>query len=169
MCHMLTIRSAHAHAQEGWCKLLRTPVPDKGPVPMRRASSDDRGDGSGKSLSEANMPRLRVLPLPTGAADQVSQASAAIEAAFRDGVERHCVELFLQPESGSDDWPGGIRQQFRVAQPLVESILRNIKTADGLQGPLSADVWDQGDAVGAWSGKSLAAVLFPTADSMDQV
>ena len=115
------------------------------------------------------MPRLRVLPLPSGAAEQISQASASIEAAFRDGIHRQCIEILLQPESGSDDWPGGIRQQWRVAQPIVESILRVIKTADGLQGPLSADIWDQGDAVGAWSGKSLAAVLFPTADSMDQV
>ena len=162
--------SSCLYLQEGWCELLRTPVPVHAPGvgPMRRASSDGEGAVS-RTSSEPSIPRMRVLPLPSEATEQASQAASAIEAAFQDGVHRQCVELFLQDESGSDDWPGGIRQQWRVAQPLVESILRVIKTADGLQGPLSADIWDQGDAVGAWSGKSLAAVLFPTADSMDQV
>ena len=30
-----------------------------------------------------------------------------------------------------DDWPGGIRQQFKAAQPLVESILRTVKQVRG--------------------------------------
>jgi hypothetical protein len=65
--------------------------------------------------------------------------------------------------------PGGIRQQFRVAQPLVESILRRVKQAEGLEGPLSAEIWDQGDAVAAYSGTKVVALLFPTAESMDRV
>jgi hypothetical protein len=40
---------------------------------------------------------------------------------------------------------------------------------EGLQGPLGAEMWDQGDAVGAWSGAQLGAVLFPTADILDKV
>ncbi len=65
--------------------------------------------------------------------------------------------------------PGGIRQQFKAAQPMVESILRAVKQAEGLQGPLAANIWDQGDAVGAWTGKNLACVLFPTAATLDRV
>lgn len=67
-----------------------------------------------------------------------------------------------------DDWPGGIRQQFKAASPLVEGLLKQLKALDGLQGPLGAEIWDQGDAVAAWSGERLAAVVFPTADSMDR-
>lgn len=65
--------------------------------------------------------------------------------------------------------PGGIRQQFKAAQPMVESILRTVKQVEGLQGPLAANIWDQGDAVGAWTGKNLACVLFPTAAVLDKV
>jgi hypothetical protein len=34
---------------------------------------------------------------------------------------------------------------------------------------LNVDIWDQGDAVGAWFGDNLAAVLFPTADTLKQL
>lgn len=52
---------------------------------------------------------------------------------------------------------------------MVESILRTVKQVEGLQGPLAANIWDQGDAVGAWTGKNLACVLFPTAATLDRV
>lgn len=86
-------------------------------------------------------------------------------------MKRQRVELLL-PLIGAtdlDDWPGGIRQQFKAAQPMVESILRAVKQAEGLQGPLAANIWDQGDAVGAWTGKNLACVLFPTAATLDRL
>lgn len=57
---------------------------------------------------------------------------------------------------------GGIRQQFKAAQPLVEKILRSLKVREGLNGPLGAEIWDQGDAVGAWKGAAMSCVLFPT-------
>jgi hypothetical protein len=47
----------------------------------------------------------------------------AIETAWQAGVKRQSVELLL-PLIGAtdlDDWPGGIRQQFKAAAPLVES------------------------------------------------
>ncbi len=91
-------------------------------------------------------------------------------------------------------WPGGIRQQFKAIQPLVEGMLRTLKQVgetsvrsrggggpagreeaspqppgsrdkpqrpvrrssprrvqvDGLQGALTPELWDDGDAVGAW-------------------
>ncbi|KAG2492415.1 hypothetical protein HYH03_009358 [Edaphochlamys debaryana] len=113
----------------------------------------------------------RIVPLPEGPAQQVQQAVQAIEAAWRDGVKRQRLELLL-PLIGAtdlDDWPGGIRQQFKAAQPMVESILRSVKQIEGLQGPLAANIWDQGDAVGAWTGKELACVLFPTAATLDKL
>jgi hypothetical protein len=42
--------------------------------------------------------------------------------------------------------PGGIRQQFKAAAPLVEALLRALKQVEGLKGPLSAEIWDDGDA-----------------------
>ncbi len=69
--------------------------------------------------------------------------------------------------------PGGIRQQFKAASPMVEGLLKGLKKEDGLQGPLSSRVLDQGDAVGAWYGKDqggpLAAVLFATSETLKQV
>ncbi|KXZ44909.1 hypothetical protein GPECTOR_61g862 [Gonium pectorale] len=113
----------------------------------------------------------RVVPIPDGPAQQTQQAAQAIEAAWRDGVRLQRVELLL-PLIGAtdlDDWPGGIRQQFKAAQPMVESILRTVKQTEGLQGPLAANIWDQGDAVGAWTGKNLACVLFPTAATLGKL
>mmetsp|Transcript_13657 Transcript_13657/g.29301 ORF Transcript_13657/g.29301 Transcript_13657/m.29301 type:complete len:285 (+) Transcript_13657:15-869(+) len=111
------------------------------------------------------------VPVPSNAAQQTAQAAAAIESAWRAGSRMQRVELLL-PLIGAtdlDDWPGGIRQQFKAAQPLVENILRAVKQLEGLQGPLGAEIWDQGDAVGAWKGAKLAAVLFPTADSIKKL
>lgn len=86
-------------------------------------------------------------------------------------MKRQHVELLL-PLIGAtdlDDWPGGIRQQFKSAQPLVESILRTLKQVEGLQGPLDAALWDEGDAVGSWVGQKLALILFPSASTMDKL
>lgn len=51
----------------------------------------------------------------------------------------------------------------------MEAILKQLKSREGLQGPLDVAIWDQGDAVGAWFGDKLAAVLFPTADTLDKL
>ncbi|GIL56101.1 hypothetical protein Vafri_11532 [Volvox africanus] len=113
----------------------------------------------------------RIIPIPDGPVQQAQQAAQAIETAWRDGVRLQRLELLL-PLIGAtdlDDWPGGIRQQFKAAQPMVESILRTVKQIKGLQGPLAANIWDQGDAVGAWTGKNLACVLFPTASTLDKL
>lgn len=65
--------------------------------------------------------------------------------------------------------PGGIRQQFKAALPLIEGVLRGLRQASGLQGGLNSEIWDQGDAIGAWMGAMLAAVIFPTPDVLRKV
>ena len=52
---------------------------------------------------------------------------------------------------------------------MVESILKGLKGMPQLQGPLQASIWDQGDAVGAWIGDKLVAVVFPTPETLPQV
>ena len=52
---------------------------------------------------------------------------------------------------------------------MVESILKGLKGMTELQGPLQASIWDQGDAVGAWIGDKLIAVVFPTPETLPQV
>jgi hypothetical protein len=72
---------------------------------------------------------LRTVPLPEKAQEQCIQAAEAIKSAYRAGVKRQCVQLLL-PLIGAtdlDDWPGGIRQQFKACQPMVEQILRSVK------------------------------------------
>lgn len=52
---------------------------------------------------------------------------------------------------------------------MVEAILQGLKALPELSGPLEASIWDQGDAVGAWLGKKLVAVVFPTPETLPQV
>lgn len=128
-----------------------------------------------RSRRRAISPRAAVdsttRPVPATPDLQVSQAVTAIETAWQAGVKRQRLELLL-PLIGAtdlDDWPGGIRQQFKAAAPLVEGILKQLKQKEGLTGPIDVEIWDQGDAVGAWFGDKLAAVLFPTAETWDQL
>lgn len=52
---------------------------------------------------------------------------------------------------------------------MVEELLRGLKQLPGLEGPLAARILDDGDAVAAWEGSRLAAVLFPTAETLGEV
>jgi len=85
---------------------------------------------------------------------------------------RQRIELLL-PLVGAtdlDDWPGGIQQQFKAVLPMVETLLKGLKSSDpALEGPLDAKILDQGDAVGQWKGSALAAVVFPTAQTLKNV
>jgi hypothetical protein len=44
-----------------------------------------------------------------------------------------------------------------------------LKQEDPLQGSLRSEILDQGDAVEAWQSPGLAAVLFPTSESLNKV
>jgi hypothetical protein len=39
----------------------------------------------------------------------------------------------------------------------------------GLGGRLSGEIWDQGDAVGAWLGSAMNVIVFPTAETVKRV
>eukprot|EP00887_Chlorella_sp_A99_P004591 scaffold4.g4591.t1 len=52
---------------------------------------------------------------------------------------------------------------------MVEELLRQLKQLPALEGPLAARILDDGDAVAAWEGAGLAAVLFPTAETLGEV
>jgi hypothetical protein len=108
---------------------------------------------------------------PQGTAEIVRQCYQAVKAAYVAGVKRQRVEIIL-PLIGAtdiDDWPGGIRQQFKAAQPMVEDILVQLKSIPELQGPLDARIVDDADAVGAWQGEKLSLVLFPTAETLGEL
>ena len=80
-------------------------------------------------MDESGTLRAGIIALPQSASQQTTQATAAITAAYKAGIQRQSVEILL-PLIGAtdlDDWPGGIRQQFKAASPLVESILRTVK------------------------------------------
>lgn len=108
---------------------------------------------------------------PQSSAQIVRQAYQSCKTAWNAGIKRQKIEIIL-PLIGAtdiDDWPGGIRQQFKAAQPMVEDILTQLKLVPGLEGPLKAKIIDDADAVGAWMGDSLALVLFPTAETLSDV
>lgn len=95
------------------------------------------------------------IRLPIGPGDQADQAAAACVAAWTENQRcrlptRLLVTLSL-PLVGAtdlDDWPGGIRQQFKAAKPLVERMLEAIRRqVDGgeffREAPRSS-LWDDG-------------------------
>ena len=58
----------------------------------------------------------------------------------------------------------------QAALPLMERLLSRLRRdAPDLGGRLAASILDDADAVGAWVGDSLAAVLFPTAETFKEV
>ena len=109
-----------------------------------------------------------VFPLPVLQEQCVEQAAAAVQRAWEDGIRRQNLELLLPQENAAVDggWPGGIKQQFRVALPMIESLLRILKSAPGLQGRITAEFLDETDCVGAWQSEKLSAVVFPTAETI---
>lgn len=73
-------------------------------------------------LARATPVDSNTRPVPASPELQISQAVTAIEQAWQAGVRRQRLELLL-PLIGAtdlDDWPGGVRQQFKAAAPLVE-------------------------------------------------
>ena len=59
------------------------------------------------------------MVIPRGPQETVQQAAAACRRAWEAGVRRQRIDLLL-PLIGAtdlDDWPGGIRQQFKVRAP----------------------------------------------------
>lgn len=52
---------------------------------------------------------------------------------------------------------------------MVESILKGVRDAAGLEGKLEAEILDQGDAVGAWYSDTVLCVVFPTAETLKWV
>mmetsp|Transcript_20767 Transcript_20767/g.36971 ORF Transcript_20767/g.36971 Transcript_20767/m.36971 type:complete len:337 (-) Transcript_20767:333-1343(-) len=121
--------------------------------------------------------RMRVLAspkrydVPSGPERTASQAFEAVKRGVEDGKMRQRIELML-PLIGAtdlDDWPGGIRQQFKAASPMVEQILTGLKKEMGISGSISAKILDQGDAVASWTCDKLTAVLFPTAETLEYI
>ncbi len=49
-------------------------------------------------------------------------------------LQRLELELPLIGATDLDDWPGGVRQQFKAAQPLIEALLKSVKQVPGLEG-----------------------------------
>lgn len=124
-----------------------------------------------RASSEGGIAAEAQLPLPGGPEQTAQQALAACRRAFEAGILRQRVELLL-PLIGAtdlDDWPGGIQQQFKAVLPMVETIMKGLKATEGMAGPLAAEIIDQGDAVGQWKGDKLAAVVFPTGQTLKAV
>jgi hypothetical protein len=138
--------------------------------PLTRGITATRRAAASPDAAPSSTP----VSLPTTPEAQVALAADAVVAAWREGWTRQSVQLELPLIGASDldDWPGGIRQQFKAARPLVEELLRRVRSADPLVlgGALAAEIWDDGDAVGAWVGSRapLACVLFPTAQTLDR-
>ncbi|CAD7701048.1 unnamed protein product [Ostreobium quekettii] len=112
--------------------------------------------------------------VPLQAQSICQEAAQACLRAWRAGVRRQRLDLQVSMLDvadlrGSLGWPGSIQQQFRAVTPLVESILLELKRQQGLEGRLEAQVLDEGDAVGCWESKKVAAVLFPVSDTVDQI
>ena len=65
--------------------------------------------------------------------------------------------------------PGGIRQQFKAAVPMIETMLKTLRADLEMGGKLNVKVLDQGDAVGTWYNEDLFVVIFPTGETLPKV
>lgn len=112
----------------------------------------------------------RALPsLPKDTTEQIEQCAGAIQSALGDGVNTQSIELNL-PLIGAtdlDDWPGGIRQQYKALAPMVGDVLKllNKETQEVCQ----QRVMDDADAVAAITLESDIVVSFPTAEVLDEL
>jgi hypothetical protein len=112
-----------------------------------------------------------LLELPSSTERQVALARAAAQAAFDAGVTRQRL-LLLLPLIGAtdlDDWPGGTRQQWTAAKPMVSAIVSELQRASGAPAAIVQKVLDDGDAVVQLSTPRHTAVVFPTADTLGEV
>ena len=131
--------------------LQALPLPGQDCFRAGRIAKASRGSrvrlmqGRAAKSNAANLDR--VWPIPRDAGETAQEARAAVQRAWKDGIQRQRVELLL-PLIGAtdlDDWPGGVRQQFKAVLPMVESMLAGLKSVEGLQGALTGEIWDQGD------------------------
>eukprot|EP00467_Chlorarachnion_reptans_P010296 CAMPEP_0114510412 /NCGR_PEP_ID=MMETSP0109-20121206/13773_1 /TAXON_ID=29199 /ORGANISM="Chlorarachnion reptans, Strain CCCM449" /LENGTH=249 /DNA_ID=CAMNT_0001689717 /DNA_START=488 /DNA_END=1237 /DNA_ORIENTATION=- len=109
--------------------------------------------------------------VPDGPETTSRQALEAIKRGIADGQMFQRIELML-PLIGAtdlDDWPGGIRQQFKAASPMCESILKGLRAHLRFAGGFSPKILDEGDATVAWESEMVTAILFPTAESIDYI
>ncbi len=146
------------------------PLRCRGPAEARPpALTTALADGTGASPAPAPRTTSPALRLPISPGDQADQAAAAVLAAHAAGATRLRVDLLL-PITGAtdlDDWPGGVRMQAKAALPLVERLLAAVRRgAPRLGGRLESSILDDGDAVCLWQNPALAAVLFPTAETL---
>eukprot|EP00475_Leptophrys_vorax_P030836 TRINITY_DN46507_c0_g1_i1.p1 TRINITY_DN46507_c0_g1~~TRINITY_DN46507_c0_g1_i1.p1 ORF type:complete len:359 (+),score=6.22 TRINITY_DN46507_c0_g1_i1:142-1077(+) len=131
-----------------------------------RSAASAGSDGSGDASPKAS-PARRVS-VPDSVDESVQQARAAVRRAREAGHRRLQLDLLLPLIGPSilDDWPGGIQQQLQAALPLVESLLKGL--VDGGE-MYTRRVIDQEDAVVVWESKTVALVLFPTAETLSAV
>ncbi|CAI5518194.1 unnamed protein product, partial [Closterium sp. Naga37s-1] len=110
----------------------------------------------------------RRVSVPDSVDESVQQARAAVRRAREAGHQRLMLDLLLPLIGPSllDDWPGGIQQQLQAAIPLVESLLTGLVDGGELY---TRRVIDEDEAVVAWESKTVALVLFPTAERLPAV
>nr|XP_024394691.1 uncharacterized protein LOC112291477 isoform X2 [Physcomitrium patens] len=103
-----------------------------------------------------------------------TEARQACQQAIKDEKIRMMLEIIL-PLIGAtdlDDWPGGIEMQFKAGAPLVSTLLRGLldtASAQKKDGGCRTYIIDDSDAVGGWESDEIAAVLFPTPETLDAV
>jgi len=76
----------------------------------------------------------QLMDVPENSEDQVLQAAAAIERAFKDGKTRQTIRLTLVKDGepiaseAVDEWPGGAKQMYRESgNPLTEELVKQIR------------------------------------------
>jgi hypothetical protein len=58
---------------------------------------------------------------------------------------------------------------FKGVLPMVESIVKDVRSSLDMGGKMAVEILDQGDAVGAWYNEDMLIVVFPTGDTITKV
>lgn len=118
-----------------------------------------------KGTSSTSSP---LAQLPKSTKEQIQLASAAIKNALSCGIKDMEVtfNLDLIGATDLDDWPGGIRQQYQSASPMIEALMKSINDSSA---KVEKKVIDDADAVVKVSCGEDVCTTFPTAEVLKEL
>lgn len=135
---------------------------------------------AGKETSAASGVDTQQWPIPQTIEEVIQQASGAVQRALASGKKRQQLQLLLPVDQRQfnyldtepRDYPCGIGEEYAACAKMVGKILQTVSpSADKVEVRRIGEVDNEMDPVGLVypTNKSIAAVVFPIAESLKQV
>ncbi|KAG0576040.1 hypothetical protein KC19_5G050400 [Ceratodon purpureus] len=146
----------------------------------RRLSSPVKALDAGKETSAVSgVDGQQTWPIPQTIEEAIEQASGAVQRALSSGKRRQKLQLLLPVDQRQfnyldtepRDYPCGIGEEYLACAKMVGKILQAVSPSAKIEVRRIGEVDNEMDPVGLVypSNKSIAAVVFPIAESLKQV